>query len=197
MGEPLHNYDNVMKALSILHDPAGLGMSMSRITLSTVGLIPEIDRLGKEELIPNLAVSVTGALEATRDQLMPINQTYPIRELVECLRRFPLKRRQRITLEYVMLKGVTDSPAEAKALARIARKIPAKINLIPLNEAPDLDFRRPEDEAIQRFQQILRNEGIEVFLRKSRGDDISAACGQLKKKWADSPPGIDLSALAL
>ena len=138
MGEPLHNYDNVMKALAILNDPAGLNMSMSRITLSTVGLIPEIERLGKERLIPNLAVSLTGATDEVRNRLMPINKTYPIAELIRVLRRFPFKPRQRVTLEYVLLEGVTDSPADARALARIARQMRAKVNLIPLNEAPDL-----------------------------------------------------------
>ena len=197
MGEPLHNYDNVMKALAILHDPAGLGMSMSRITLSTVGLVPEIERLARGPLIPNLAVSLTGASEETRSRLMPINRTYPVRELVECLRRFPLKPRQRVTLEYVLLAGVTDSPQEARALARIARHIPAKVNLIPLNESPDLPFRRPGRDTVHRFQGILRDHGVQAFLRKSRGDDISAACGQLRKKWADSEPQIDLGALRL
>jgi len=193
MGEPLHNYDNVMKALEILHDPAGLGMSMSRITLSTVGLVPELGRLAGEPLIPNLAVSLTGATEATRDRLMPVNQIYPIRDLVACLQRFPLGPRRRLTLEYVLLHGVTDSADEARALARIARSIPARVNLIPLNESPDLPFRRPPDRAIRGFQEILRERGVPAFIRKSRGDDISAACGQLKKTWAE--PEIDLASL--
>ena len=197
MGEPLHNYDNVMKALAILNDPAGLNMSMSRITLSTVGLIPEIERLGKERLIPNLAVSLTGATDEVRNRLMPINKTYPIAELIRVLRRFPFKPRQRVTLEYVLLEGVTDSPADARALARIARQMRAKVNLIPLNEAPGLQFKRGTEVSITRFQSILRERGVQAFIRKSRGDDISAACGQLTKKWADAPPEIDLEALEI
>jgi 23S rRNA (adenine2503-C2)-methyltransferase len=195
MGEPLHNYENVMRALRILHDGAGLGMSMSRITLSTVGLIPEIERLGREDLIPNLAVSLTGATDSVRDRLMPINRTYPIRDLVECLRRFPLRARRRLTLEYVMLEGVTDSAGEARALARIAGSIPAMVNLIPLNESPDLPFRRPGREAILRFQSVLRASEVPSFVRRSRGDDISAACGQLKTHSAGV--GIDLASLGI
>ena len=143
MGEPLHNYDNVMKALAILNDPSGLNISMSRITLSTAGLIPELKRLGQERLIPNLAVSLTGATDPTRDSLMPINRTYPIGALVEVLRKFPFKPRQHVMLEYVLLRGLTDSPDQARDLAAIARKARAKVNLIPLNESPDLEFERP------------------------------------------------------
>ncbi len=195
MGEPLHNYDNVMKALAILNDPSGLNISMSRITLSTAGLIPELKRLGQERLIPNLAVSLTGATDPTRDSLMPINRTYPIGALVEVLRKFPFKPRQHVMLEYVLLRGLTDSPDQARDLAAIARKARAKVNLIPLNESPDLEFERPDQATVMRFHKILLEERIPVFIRKSRGDDISAACGQLKKKWADSPPQIDLAAL--
>ena len=197
MGEPLHNYDNVMKALAILNDPAGLNMSMSRITLSTVGLIPEIERLGNERLIPNLAVSLTGATDKVRNRLMPINKTYPIAELIRVLRRFPFKPRQRVTLEYVLLEGVTDSPSDAGDLARVAHEMRAKVNLIPLNEAPELQFKRGTEGSIARFQRILRERGVQAFIRKSRGDDISAACGQLAKKWADAPPEIDLEALKI
>jgi 23S rRNA (adenine2503-C2)-methyltransferase len=196
MGEPLHNYDNVMKALEILADPSGLGMSMSRITLSTAGLVPEIDRLASEPRIPNLAVSLTGATDTLRSRLMPINRTYPIAELVACLRRFPRTGRRRLTLEYVLLDGLTDTAEEARALARIAGTTAASVNLIPLNEAPDLEFRRPAREKVLAFQAILRKRGVETFIRRSRGDDISAACGQLRKQWA-APPGIDLAALGI
>ncbi len=195
MGEPLHNYDNVMKALDILHDEAGLGMSMSRITMSTAGLIPELERLAKEPLLPNLAISLTGATEAKRDDLMPINRTYPTRELISVLRRFPVKPRQRITLEYVLIGGVTDDTKDARALARIAKSIPAKVNLIPLNESSDLDFKRPSENSILRFQRILREQEVDAFVRKSRGADISAACGQLKKN--ETAKEIDLAALRL
>ena len=197
MGEPLHNYDNVMRALEILHDPAGLGMSMSRITLSTAGLIPELERLSSEPLIPNLAVSVTGTTNENRDRLMPINRTYPIEALVSTLGRFPLKPRQRITFEYVLLRGITDSVQDARRVARAVEGIRAKVNLIPLNESPDLHLERSPDPDIRRFQQILEEAGVPTFIRKSRGSDISAACGQLKKKWADGRPEIDLTALGV
>ncbi len=195
MGEPLHNYDNVMKALAILHDVAGLGMSMSRVTLSTAGLVPELERLATEPLQPKLAISLTGATGKTRDTLMPINRTYPIPELVSVLRRFPVNPRRRITLEYVLLDGVTNTDKDAFALARIARSIPAKVNLIPLNESPDLDFKRPSENSVLRFQRILREKDVDAFVRKSRGTDISAACGQLKKN--EVVAAIDLAALRL
>ena len=197
MGEPLHNYGNVMKALEILHDPAGLGMSMSRITLSTAGLIPELERLASERLIPNLAVSLTGVTNESRDRLMPINRTYPIEVLASTLGRFPLKPRQRITFEYVLIRGITDSVQDARRLARAVEGIRAKVNLIPLNESPDLDLERSPDPDIRRFKQILEEAGVPTFVRRSRGSDISAACGQLKKKWADGPPEIDLGALEI
>jgi 23S rRNA (adenine2503-C2)-methyltransferase len=189
MGEPLHNYDNVMKALRILHDEQGLNMSMSRATLSTAGLLPAIERLGNEPDIPNLAISLTGATNDKRNELMPINRKYPIEQLLDAVRRFPIKHRQRVTFEYVLLRGITDAPEDALHLVKILKGIPAKVNLIPLNEAEELDYRRPSDAAIERFQQILIDHHISAFVRKNRGNDISAACGQLKKKWAD-----DLSA---
>jgi 23S rRNA (adenine2503-C2)-methyltransferase len=184
MGEPLHNYDNVMKAIRILHDPEGLNMSMGRMTLSTAGMLPAIERLATEPDIPNLAISLTGATNAKRDVLMPINRKYPLADLLEAVKRFPLKHRQRVTFEYVLLKGETDSPADAKALVRLLKGIPAKVNLIPLNEADELDYQRPSDETIERFRDVLVENGIDAFVRKNRGNDISAACGQLMKKWA-------------
>src|SRR4030095_1333506 len=155
MGEPLHNYDNVMKALRILHDEHGLNMSMSRITLSTAGLLPGVERLASEPAIPNLAISLTGATNDKRNVLMPINRKYPIEQLLDVVRRFPLKHRQRVTFEYVLLKGVTDSVGDALALARLLKGIPSKINLIPLNESEELDYARPSDETVERFQNVL------------------------------------------
>jgi 23S rRNA (adenine2503-C2)-methyltransferase len=184
MGEPLHNYDNVMKAIRILHDPEGMNMSMGRITLSTAGMVPALERLAGEPMIPNLAISLTGATNAKRDLLMPINRKYPIEQLIDAVRRFPLKHRQRITFEYVLLKDVTDSPEDALALARLLKGIPAKVNLIPFNEAEELPYERPSDDTIERFQNVLVAHNISAFVRKNRGNDISAACGQLMKKWA-------------
>jgi 23S rRNA (adenine2503-C2)-methyltransferase len=188
MGEPLHNYDNVMKALRILHDEHGLNMSMSRITLSTAGLLPAVERLANEPAIPNLAISLTGATNEKRNELMPINRKYPLEHLLEVVRRFPLKHRQRVTFEYVLLRGVTDSPEDALQLVKLLKGIRAKVNLIPLNEAEELGYERPSDAVVEKFQQILIDHHISAFVRKNRGNDISAACGQLKKKWADQIP---------
>jgi 23S rRNA (adenine2503-C2)-methyltransferase len=184
MGEPLHNYENVMKAIRILHDPSGLNMSMSRITLSTAGLLPGLERLAGESLIPNLAISLTGATNVRRDELMPINRRYPLEQLMATVRKFPLKNRQRITFEYVLLEGVTDSEEDAKALARLLSGNPAKVNLIPFNEAEELGYRRPSDAVVARFQEVLIDRNISAFVRKNRGNDVSAACGQLRQKWA-------------
>ena len=193
MGEPLHNYDNVMKAIRILHDKDGLNMSMSRITLSTAGLLPAIERLAAEPMIPNLAISLTGATNEKRNELMPINRRYPIEQLLDAVRRFPLKHRQRVTFEYVLLGGVTDAPEDALHLVRLLKGIRAKVNLIPFNEAEELSYRRPLDAVIERFQQVLIENNISAFVRKNRGNDISAACGQLKKKWADEPQRVSCS----
>ena len=193
MGEPLHNYDNVMKAIRILHDKDGMNMSMSRITLSTAGLLPAIERLAAEPMIPNLAISLTGATNEKRNELMPINRRYPIEQLLDAVRRFPLKHRQRVTFEYVLLGGVTDAPEDALHLVKLLKGIRAKVNLIPFNEAEELSYRRPLDAAIERFQQVLIENNISAFVRKNRGNDISAACGQLKKKWADEPQRVSCS----
>jgi 23S rRNA (adenine2503-C2)-methyltransferase len=164
-----------------------MNMSMSRITLSTAGVLPAIERLGTEPMIPNLAISLTGATNDKRNQLMPINRRYPIEQLLDVVRRFPLKHRQRVTFEYVLLRGVTDSPEDAFHLVKLLKGIRAKVNLIPFNEAEEVSYKRPSDMAIERFQQILADHHISAFVRKNRGNDISAACGQLKKKWADEP----------
>jgi 23S rRNA (adenine2503-C2)-methyltransferase len=179
-----------MKALRILHDEHGMNMSMSRVTLSTAGLLPAIERLAEEPMIPNLAISLTGASNDKRNQLMPINRRYPLEQLLGAVRRFPLKHRQRVTFEYVLLRGVTDSTEDALHLVRLLKNIRAKVNLIPLNEAEELHYKRPSDAAIEKFQQILIDHHISAFVRKNRGNDISAACGQLKKKWAGEPQEV-------
>src|SRR2546422_3636206 len=193
MGEPLHNHDNVMKAIRILHDEQGLNMSMSRMTLSTAGLLPAIERLSNEPMIPNLAISLTGATNEKRNELMPVNRRYPIEQLMDAVRKFPLKHRQRVTFEYVLLRGVTDAPEDALHLVRLLRGMRAKVNLIPLNEAEELNYRRPSEVAVERFKRILTDHHIDAFVRKQRGNDISAACGQLKKKWADEPQRVSCS----
>jgi len=179
MGEPLHNYDATMKALRILHDPHGLSMSPRRMTLSTVGVLPALERLASEPLMPNLAISLHATTEETRDRLVPVNRKYNLEDLLNACRRFPLKKRSRITFEYVMLAGVNDSPTDARRLVKLMHGIRSKINLLPLNEAVGIDFRRPEDARVNEFARILAESGLTVSVRKSRGRDIRAACGQL------------------
>jgi 23S rRNA (adenine2503-C2)-methyltransferase len=179
MGEPLHNYDNTMKALRMLHSEHGLAVSPRRVTLSTVGIIPGLRRLAHEPLMPNLAISLHATTEEQRSELVPPNRKYPLTDILETCRRFPLKKRSRITFEYVMLEGVNDTPEDARRLARLLAGIKAKINLIPLNPAPGIPYGRPSDATVDRFAQMLADRHLTVSVRKSRGQDIRAACGQL------------------
>src|SRR6188472_412901 len=179
MGEPLHNYDAVMKALRILADEHGLAVNPRRVTLSTVGVLPALERLATEPLMPNLAISLHATTEDQRDRLVPINRKYGLAELLDACRRFPLKRRQRITFEYVLLREVNDSPEDARRLVRLLHGIRGKVNLLPLNEAAGIPFERPSDATVNRFAKIVADHGITVSVRKSRGRDIRAACGQL------------------
>ncbi len=182
MGEPLANYENTLKALSLMSHPDGLKFSSRRITLSTVGLLPELDRLMKERDTFRLAVSLNASNDETRSRLMPINRRYPLKELIAACRRFPLRRRARITFEYVLLDGVNDSVRNAKELVMLLKGIPSKVNLIPLNEAPEIPFKKPSQEAVRKFQEILMAAGLTAIVRSSRGSDISAACGQLQAR---------------
>ena len=196
MGEPLHNYDATMKALRILSSEQGFGVSPRRVTLSTVGVLPALERLATEPFMPNLAISLHSTTEEQRDLLVPIIRKYGIEELLDACRRFPLKRRQRITFEYVMLAGVNDTPEDARRLGRLLTGIQAKVNLLPLNEAAGIPFERPSDEAINRFGKILADRGITVSVRKSRGRDIRAACGQLITESSKTQaPGQQLAML--
>jgi 23S rRNA (adenine2503-C2)-methyltransferase len=179
MGEPLHNYENTMKALRILHSEHGLAVSPHRITLSTVGIVPGLQRLMEEPLMPHLAISLHATTDEQRSAIVPPNRKYPLAEILDVCRQFPLKKRNRITFEYVLLAGVNDSPADARRLVRLLAGIKSKVNLIPLNEAPGIPFRRPSDQHVDRFAQILAERHITVSVRKSRGRDIRAACGQL------------------
>jgi 23S rRNA (adenine2503-C2)-methyltransferase len=179
MGEPLHNYDAVMKALRMLADDHGLSVNPRRVTLSTVGVLPALERLATEPLMPNLAISLHATTEEQRDLLVPINRKYGLKELLDACRRFPVKRRERITFEYVMLKDVNDSDDDARRLVRLLNGIKAKVNLLPLNEAAGIPYERPSDARVNRFAQIVAERGVTVSVRKSRGRDIRAACGQL------------------
>jgi 23S rRNA (adenine2503-C2)-methyltransferase len=179
MGEPLHNYDETMKALRILADENGLAVSPRRVTLSTVGLLPALERLAREPIMPNLAISLHAPTDAQRGQLVPINKKYGVAEIIAAAKRFPLKRRARITFEYVLLAGVNDTPDDARRLVKLLSGIKAKVNLIPLNPAPGIPYERPSDDRVNRFAQILADRHVTVSVRKSRGRDIRAACGQL------------------
>ncbi|MBA2353222.1 MAG: 23S rRNA (adenine(2503)-C(2))-methyltransferase RlmN [Luteitalea sp.] len=179
MGEPLHNYDATMAALRLIGSADGLHVSPRRVTLSTVGLVPGLDRLAGEDYMPNLAISLHATTEAQRDALVPINRKYSLSDLMAACRRFPLKKRSRITFEYVLLDGVNDTAEDARRLVRLMNGLRAKVNLLPLNAATGIPFGRPADQRVDAFAQILANAHITVSVRKSRGRDIRAACGQL------------------
>ena len=179
MGEPLHNYDATMKAIGILTDAKGLALHPKRITLSTVGVLPGLEKLAQEPLMPNLAISLHATTNEQRDQLVPVNRKYTLEDLIETCKRFPLAKRRRIMFEYVMLDGVNDTPEDARRLVRLLSGIKAKVNLLPLNEAAGIPFTRPADDRVNAFAQILVDHGLVVTVRRSRGRDIRAACGQL------------------
>jgi 23S rRNA (adenine2503-C2)-methyltransferase len=195
MGEPLHNYDATMKALRILADEHGFAMSGRRITLSTVGVLPALERLATEPFMPNLAISLHATTEDQRDMLVPINRKYGLKELLDACRRFPLKRRERITFEYVLLREVNDTPEDARRLVRLLNGIKGKVNLLPLNEAAGIPFERPSDDRVNRFARVLSDHGMTVSVRKSRGRDIRAACGQLITESTRKAPGARLALL--
>lgn len=182
MGEPLFNYDNVSKALKIVMDPDGLAFSKRRITLSTAGVVPLIKTCG-EELGVNLAVSLHAPNDTIRSQIMPINRQFSIGPLMEACRQYPgLHEARKMTFEYVMLDGVNDSVENAKELARLIGDLPAKVNLIPWNPWPGAPFKTTPEAQIARFESTLQANGITAFVRSPRGQDIAAACGQLKTK---------------
>jgi 23S rRNA (adenine2503-C2)-methyltransferase len=178
MGEPLLNLDAVRTALELLSER----ISWRRMTVSTAGVIPGIDAIGGWEKRPNLAISLHAPDDARRSEIMPINRSYPLADLLEALRRYPLEPRRRITIEYILLAGFNDRPDDAIALARILRKLPVKINLIPFNADPVLAdrFTRPDDAAVQRFQETLIARHFTATVRRTRGEDVGAACGQLR-----------------
>jgi 23S rRNA (adenine2503-C2)-methyltransferase len=182
MGEPLANYKNLVAAIAVMTDiRLGLGFAGRRVTVSTAGLVPRLISLGRDTRV-NLAVSLNAADNNTRDRLMPINRKYPIEKLLNACRNFPLTGGRRITFEYVLLKNVNDSEEDAGRLAKLLRPIKAKINLIPFNSHEGCRYQRPDEDAIFRFQKILIDKNYTVIIRRSKGQDISAACGQLAAK---------------
>ena len=193
MGEPLMNFDNVVRAMSIMRDDLGYGLANKRVTLSTAGMVPMIDKLGEVSDV-SLAVSLHAANDALRTELVPLNKKYPIAELMEaCVRYAQRKRGESITFEYTLMRDVNDQPQHARELARLMRefdnrlqmKDAAKVNLIPFNPFPGTRYQRPDDSTIRRFQKLLNESGRIAPVRRTRGDDIDAACGQLKGQVAD------------
>src|SRR3972149_5590559 len=182
MGEPLDNYENVIKSIKTMISPHGLKIPAKRITLSTSGLIPEIKKLAKENLKINLAVSLNASDNETRDKIMPLSKKYPIEDLLKTLKEYPLPPNRRITFEYVMIKRLNDSIEDAKKLSNILKGIKCKINLIPLNSYEGVDYEAPDYKNVEDFRNILISQHYTTIIRKSKGADISAACGQLRGK---------------
>jgi 23S rRNA (adenine2503-C2)-methyltransferase len=193
MGEPLANFENVVRAMSIMRDDLGYGLANKRVTLSTAGMVPMIDRLAAESDV-SLAVSLHAPNDELRSELVPLNKKYPIADLMDACVRYALRKKgESVTFEYTLMKGVNDQPQHARELVRLMReferrvqmKDAAKVNLIPFNPFPGTRFERPDDETIRGFQKLLNNAGMIAPVRRTRGDDIDAACGQLKGQVMD------------
>jgi 23S rRNA (adenine2503-C2)-methyltransferase len=180
MGEPLLNLDNVLKATRLLTDPQGIGISPKRITLSTSGIVPKMRELGLAEIRPKLAVSLNASTEEQRRELMPITRKYSLAELMRACREYPLRTWEKLTFEYVLLGGFNDTAQDAHRVVRLLANLNCKVNLIALNPGPGIPFKMPEPERVTRFQEIVRRS-VPCFVRKPRGRDIYAACGQLKR----------------
>jgi 23S rRNA (adenine2503-C2)-methyltransferase len=190
MGEPMHNLAHVMAAFRLLNDPTGLGIPPRRVTLSTSGLVSGIQRLGAFKPRPRLALSLNGTTDEHRSRIMPVNRVWNLEALARALREFPLEKGERITLEYVLLKGVTDTLEDGQRLAAFAKKFPSKINLIPFNPheaAEDGSFAPPEEARINELCALLSAEGLTVSVRRSRGQDVAGACGQLARSRNSTP----------
>jgi 23S rRNA (adenine2503-C2)-methyltransferase len=185
-GEPLLNYDATMAAVRILLDPKGVALAPRHVTLSTSGIVPGIERLGKEKIRPSLAISLNASSDEQRDALMPINRKYPLGVLLSACQKYPLRPREYFTFEYVLLGGVNDTPEDARRVVRLISHIRAKVNLIPWNPG-NLPYRAPTAESIEEFQRILVDKGVPTFVRYSRGQDVFAACGQLALMESPSP----------
>jgi 23S rRNA (adenine2503-C2)-methyltransferase len=192
MGEPLANYASLMKALHLINEPWGLGIGARHITISTSGLAPQIRELAEQPLQIRLALSLHGATDDVRQQIMPVNRKYPLAELLDACAEYQAKKRKMMTLEYILIENVNDMPAQAVALAKHARRLHAKVNLIPYNTVEGLEWRRPSDHAIDDFAAILRDAHVTATVRREKGHDIDAACGQLRLKQlkADAQPSL-------
>ena len=179
MGEPLLNLPAVMKGVGILADPNGVGLPVRRITISTAGVVPRISDLAQEPVRPKLAVSLNASTDEQRNALMPLNRKYPLRQLLAACRAYPLRPREHLTFEYVMLDGINDSDADAARVADLLRGLRSKVNLIPYNSGSELSYRPSPLKRVVAFQEVLMNRGIPAYIRISRGQDVRAACGQL------------------
>ncbi len=184
MGEPLLNLDNVLKAVRILCDRRGVAMAERRIAISTSGIIPKIEELGRAEVRPRLAISLNASSDEQRREIMPITRKYPLKDLIEACRVYPLRTREHLMFEYVLLGGVNDTPADARRVVKLLANLKAKVNLIALNPGPGIPFVTPEPEAVDAFQKIIM-KALPCYVRKPRGRDIYAACGQLKRTVED------------
>ena len=179
MGEPLLNLENVNRALTLMTDPNGIGIPPQRITLSTVGLVPKIFELAKAPVVPNLAISLSATTDEVRNRLMPVNRKYPIQDLIQACAQFPLRPRQRITFEYVLIDSVNDHDDDARRLVKLLSRLRAKVNLLALNPGQTNGMQSSSPERVRRFQEILASKGLAAYIRRPRGADIFAACGQL------------------
>jgi 23S rRNA (adenine2503-C2)-methyltransferase len=190
MGEPLLNYEATVRSLRIFMDPEGFAIPPRRLTLSTVGILPALERLSREPVRPNLAISLHASNPELRARLMPIEHRYPLEEVVAAALRYPVPRGGRVTFEYVLLRGVNDAPAHARELARLLRGSHSKVNLIPLNAAAEIPFEPPTDGAVEEFCRVLAEASVPVSVRRSRGQDILAACGQLHLRRGAAQPQL-------
>ena len=186
MGEPMANYRNWLQAVSILNAPWGIGLGARKMTVSTSGLVPRIRDLADQPLQIRLAISLHGASDEVRSRIMPVNAKYPVAELMEACAYYGDRKKQMITFEYILIEGVNDAPAEARLLAERARGLRAKINLIPYNTVEGLPWKRPSEAAQEEFLAILRDRGIAATIRREKGHDIDAACGQLRRRMETS-----------
>ncbi len=189
MGEPLANYANLTQALTILNAPWGMGIGARHITVSTSGLAPQIRLLAEQPLPIRLAISLHGGTDEVRERIMPINRKYPLAELLEACAYFAEHRKQKLTFEYILIEDVNDSPADAAAVARLARQVRAKINCIPYNTVEGLEWRRPSEERQDAFMAVLEGAGLPATLRREKGHDIAAACGQLRRQTMPTTAG--------
>ena len=198
MGEPLANYTNFLKAVSILNAPWGVGLGARKMTVSTSGLVPRIRELADQPLQIRLAISLHGASDTVRSLIMPVNQKYPVAELMDACSYYCDRKKQMITFEYILIDGVHDHPSEARLLADRARNLRAKINLIPYNSVEGLPWKRPSESVQEEFLSILRERGVAATIRREKGHDIDAACGQLRRRIAvaTSPDHIDQKGIA-